>query len=81
MGEERGSPPTCRLLYIAVTFADYVFVVAVVAAFLVAVVFGSFVPWLRSPTIRSTPQGRNVIPWSESQPGQNIMPRPQSRLD
>ena len=48
MGAERAHP-TCRLLYIAVDFSDYVFVIAVVA-----VVFGSFVPWLRSPPIRST---------------------------
>ena len=31
---ERGPPPTCHLLYIHVTFADYVFVVAVVILFL-----------------------------------------------
>ena len=44
MGAERNPPPTYRPLYIAVAFADYVFVVAVVAVLFVAVVFGVAFP-------------------------------------
>ena len=40
------APPTCHLLYIAVAFADYVFVVAVVAAVFVDVVSRGYVPQL-----------------------------------